>query len=196
MNKNITLKKAIIIGGIALVLILLGMIGGITYAKYYARIEGTGNAQIAKWSFSANNATQTMETINLSTLYNEEKIAQNKIAPGTNGSFNIVLDTTGADVAIDYEIKFNNEQNKPTNMKFTCNGITSSTLKGLEEILKGRININDERTKTLTINWDWAYETGLNAEEITNSDIIDTNEAGKDYTFDIVVTGIQVNPND
>ena len=50
------------------------------------------------------------------------------IAPGTNGSLDIILDTTGADVAIDYAVTFDNLVNKPTNMKFTYGNKTSDTL--------------------------------------------------------------------
>lgn len=107
-----------------------------------------------------------------------------------------MLDTTGSDVAIDYAIKFSNLQNKPTNLKFTYNGTTANSLEELEEVLKGRIGLNDSRTKTLTINWDWAYETGNSEIDIANNDEIDTEDAGKDFTFDIMITGTQVNPNE
>ena len=81
-------------------------------------------------------------------------------------------------------------------MKFTYNGKTSDTLKGLEDVLKGRIALNDARTKTLTISWAWDYQTGTTAEEKENNDRIDTNDSGKDFSFDIQVTGTQVNPQE
>ena len=116
------------------------------------------------------------------------------IAPGTNGSFDIILDATGADVAIDYAVTFDNLVNNPTNIKFTYCNKTSYTFKGLEYVLKGRIALNDARTKTLTIKWSWDYQTGTTAEEKANNDKIDTNDSGKDFSFDIKVTGTQVNP--
>ena len=110
------------------------------------------------------------------------------------GSFDIVLDTTDSDVAIDYAITFDNCKDKPNNLKFTYDGTTASTLEGLQDVLKGRIGLNDERIKTLTINWDWEYETGNSEAEITKNDEIDTNDAGKTFTFDVIITGTQVNP--
>ena len=89
---------------------------------------------------------------------------------------------------------FDNLVNKPTNMKFTYDGKTSDSLKGLEDVLKGRIALNDARTKTLTIKWAWDYQTGTTAKEKENNDKIDTNDSGKDFSFDIKVTGTQVNP--
>ena len=63
-------------------------------------------------------------------------------------------------------------------------------------MLKGRIGLNDSRTKTLTVNWEWKYETGSNESEKTRNDEIDTNDAGKTFTFDILITGTQVNPSE
>ena len=135
-----------------------------------------------------------MEKIQLNNVYNTNILKNKTIAPGTNGSFDIILDATGADVAIDYAVTFDNLVNKPTNMKFTYGNKTSDTLKGLEDVLKGRIALNDARTKTLTIKWSWDYQTGTTAEEKANNDKIDTNDSGKDFSFDIKVTGTQVNP--
>ena len=69
-------------------------------------------------------------------------------------------------------------------------------MKGLEDVLKGRIALNDARTKTLTIKWAWDYQSGTTAEEKENNDKIDTNDSGKDFSFDIKVTGTQVNPQE
>ena len=47
----------------------------------------------------------------------------------------------------------------------------------------------------LTINWEWPYTTGTTEDEIAANDRIDTLDAAKTFTFDIKVTGTQVNPN-
>lgn len=197
MSKKSKLKKYfIIIAGILVASTLL-ILGEITYSRYYTKIDGIGNAQIARWAFKVNNEIQTIKDIKLNNTINTDKIEKNKIAPGSKGSFDIVIEAENSDVAIDYEIKFDNEQNKPTNLKFKYDGTTAAdTLKELENLLKGRINANDtNKVITKTIEWAWDYETGTNDEEIANNDKIDTQDAGKDYTFDISVTGVQVNPN-
>jgi len=188
-------KKTIITAGV-LAVSALAVIGGSTFAKYYTKIEGSGNAEIAKWSFRANNTSTVMEKIQLSNVYNTNILKNKTIAPGTNGSFDIVLDATGADVAIDYAVTFDNLVNKPTNMKFTYEGTTADSLEGLEQVLKGRIRLDDARTKTLTIQWAWDYQTGTTAAEKQKNDQIDTNDSGKEFTFDITVTGTQVNPQE
>lgn len=196
MNENIKekLKKGVACSAILLSVATIGVVGGNTYSKYFTKIDGEGNAEIARWSFRANNTSTVMEKIQLNNVYNTNILKYKTIAPGTNGSFDIILDATGADVAIDYAVTFDNLVNKPTNMKFTYGNKTSDTLKGLEDVLKGRIALNDARTKTLTIKWSWDYQTGTTAEEKANNDKIDTNDSGKDFSFDIKVTGTQVNP--
>ena len=198
MNKKINkkLKNRAIVATMMVSMVALGVLGGNTYSKYIAQIDGTGNAEIARWAFKANNETKTIANIKLSNTYNQSKIVENTIAPGTSGSFDIILDTTGSDVAIDYAIKFENSANKPTNLKFRYGETTSDTLEGLEEVLKGRINVDDERTKTITINWDWQYQTGTTSDEIAENDRKDTEDAGKNYTFDVTITGTQVNPSE
>lgn len=196
MNENIKekLKKGVAYSAILLSVATIGVVGGNTYSKYFTKIDGEGNAKIARWSFRANNTSTVMEKIQLNNVYNTNILKNKTIAPGTNGSFDIILDATGADVAIDYAVTFDNLVNKPTNMKFTYGNKTSDTLKGLEDVLKGRIALNDARTKTLTIKWSWDYQTGTTAEEKANNDKIDTNDSGKDFSFDIKVTGTQVKP--
>ena len=51
-------------------------------------------------------------------------------------------------------------------------------------------------TKTLTINWEWQYETGSNPTEIASNDKIDTQNAQEiaNYTFNVNVSGAQVAP--
>lgn len=193
---NEKVKKGIAYTAVLISVATLGIVGGSTFSKYYTKIDGSGSAEIARWSFRANNSSTVMENIKLSNTYNQSKLTANKIAPGTNGSFDIVLDATGADVAIDYAVTFDNLVNKPTNMKFTYAGVTKSSLKDLESLLKGRITLDDSRIKTLTIEWSWDYATGNDASSISANDAIDTNDSGKTFSFDTVVTGIQVNPKE
>lgn len=183
---------AVVIASVA----TLGIIGGSTFSKYYTKIDGSGSAEIARWSFRANNTSTVMENIQLSNTYNQNKLKTKTIAPGTSGSFDIVLDATGADVAIDYAVTFDNLVNKPTNLKFTYNGTTKSSLKELESLLKGRILLSDSRTKTLTIEWSWDYSTGTDEASKKANDAIDTNDSGKTFSFDTTITGTQVNPNE
>ena len=116
---------------------------------------------------------------------------------GTSGAFDIVIDATGSQVGIAYQVQFQNEIGKPTNLKFECNGKTVSHIKELEEVLMGEIAANEEqKVKTYTVRWEWEYETGNTKEEIQTNDSIDTREANEieNYSFDITINGTQVEP--
>ena len=190
-------SKKIVLLVIAIVAITLLFVGGQAYAKYMARVTGQGTADIAAWSFKVNENEEKLQTISLKSTINNSSLVNNKIAPGTEGEFQIKLDATGSEVGINYVIKFENESQKPTNLKFTYDGKTYNSLKNLQQDLTGTINANDEnKVKALTVGWNWKYETGNTAQDIASNDLIDTQDAKQmsNYTFDIIVTGTQVTP--
>lgn len=182
---------------IALVVVLMSFVGGQVYAKYMSKVQGQGTAEVANWNFKVNDKEEQIQTIHLNSTINNNTLVNNKIAPGTQGSFQIKLDATDAEVGIDYVIRFENESNKPTNLKYEYENKNYTSLNELQKDLTGTINANDSnKTKIITINWSWPYETGTTAEQIAANDKIDTQNAKsiRNYTFNIVVTGTQVKP--
>ncbi len=190
-------KKTALLVICILLAIILSFIGGKTFSKYVSEVKGTGTAEIANWVFKVNGKEDVVQNVNLLSTYNNETLINNKVAPGTSGSFNIVVDATGTEVGVDYRIQFLNESEKPQNLIFTYDDQQYTTIQELEKDLSGTINANDEnKTRTITINWEWQYETGENENEINQNDKIDTDNAKQleNYTFDIYVTGTQVMP--
>lgn len=189
-------KTALLVICLLLAIILSFMIGK-TFSKYISEVKGTGTAEIANWVFKVNGKEDVIQNVNLLSTYNNETLINNKVAPGTSGSFNIVVDATGSEVGVDYVIQFLNESEKPQNLIFTYDDQQYTTVQDLEKDLSGTINANDEnKTRTITIYWEWQYQTGENENEINQNDIIDTNNAKQleNYTFDICVAGTQVMP--
>lgn len=195
MKKN---KKRIIL--IVLLIILIAfmvLLGGGSYSKYLTQVEGKGVIDVAKWAFLVNGQTASITNIDLAKTYKSETLAQNTIAPGTSGSFDIIIDTTGSEVGINYDVKFEREQSKPQNLKFTYDGHMVNTIKELEQFLTGTIEANsNEKVKKITIEWNWPYEIGNTLEEKIAQDLKDTNDGKllEQYNFDIIVTGRQVEP--
>ena len=190
-------SKKIVLLCIAIIAIILSFVGGHAYAKYMSKVTGKGTAEIASWSFKVNENEEKMQTISLQSTINNETLVNNKIAPGTEGSFQIKLDATGSEVGVNYDIRFENETQKPTNLKFVYDGNTYNSITELGELLTGTINANEEnKIKTLKIDWNWQYETGSTLDEISANDVIDTQDAKKiaNYSFDIIVSGTQVMP--
>lgn len=190
-------SKKIVLLVVAIIAILLSFAGGQAYAKYMSRVTGQGTADIASWNFKVNENEEKLRTISLKSTINNSTLINNKIAPGTEGEFQIKIDATGSDVGINYIVKFENESQKPTNLKFVYDGKIYGSLIELQKDLVGTINTNDKnKVKTLTIGWNWKYETGTTAKEIAANDLIDTQNAKQmnNYTFDVIVSGTQVKP--
>lgn len=189
-------KKAVIIIAI-LVAIVLSFIGGQTYSKYVTEVRGDGTAQIATWDFKVNGQKEEVQTISLGSTYDSSTLVNGKIAPGTEGNFQIKVDATGSDVGIDYKIKFTDETTKPANLKFYYQEVEYNSILELGEALSGTINADDEnKSKTFDIKWKWNYETGSNPTEVASNDKIDTQNAQEitNYEFDVIVSGTQVVP--
>jgi len=189
--KNKT-KKIIAIAFAILLIVLIQAIG-VTYAKYITSEKGIGQAEIAQWSFEIVKDGEETKNIKLVNTTEKDTLVNGKIAPGTSGKIIIQLDGTGSEVDMDYSLRFENEQNKPTNLKFSYDNAKHLTLANIGEI-QGKIEYDEEtKVKTITIPWEWDYETGVFAEEKKTNDQKDTEDAKsiKEYTFDVVVTATQ-----
>ena len=93
-SKEKNYKKIMIITVIISIIVVLGTV---SYAFYQTAINGTVSGTIAKWSFTANNKTDTFD-LNLGELY-----------PGKSGTYNITLSATNSDLDVYYELIFTNE---------------------------------------------------------------------------------------
>ena len=192
MNK---LAKNILLG-VAVVGFAASTFLGITYSKYTNVVSGNGETQVAKWSFKVNSETEEFATIRLADTYDANTLTQGKIAPGTKGKFDINIDATGAEVGVKYVVDFEDETNKPTNLIFKSGNKSASTIEELEEVLTDTINADDtNKTRTLTVEWEWPYETKT-GNGIAKNDEVDTSEGlnALDYTVKLKVTGTQVVP--
>jgi len=160
-----------------------------------------GNTSIAYWNFS-DNMNKTNTTISLADTITKSdcKIAQNCIAPGTEGNFKIIVNVENSNVKIDYIINLIKEENTPSNLYFfikdSNNDKKFSNLKQLfEEIdFSGSFDINDEKSKIYEIYWKWPFENYKEDGSIDEAkDIEDLNFARnqKDYVFEIEISGKQ-----
>ena len=169
------------------------------YSKYKTTLTGNGTATVAKWSFKVNGQTQTIPDIDLTqTMDTHNNVAEGKIAPGTSGHFDLELDATGSEVAIDYNIKLAITE-KPTNLKFYLDNTYETEIAETEGILNvsGSIPLETIDTPLIkTIYWQWPYETGTTENEVKENDKTDTIDSAKKVTMTITVTGTQRKPQD
>lgn len=193
-----TNKKKIVLIVAILSMIVVSFMGGQSFSKYVSQVKGYGQFDIAKWSFLVNGQESSMNTIDLSSTCNNETLIDNKIAPGTEGNFNIEIDATGSEVGIQYQVTFDEKSQKPNNLYFIYNKSTYANFDDLAYALKGVINADAENKKiSIPIKWIWEYETG-NSPELREPEDVEDTQDGKtlqNYAFDVIVTGTQVEPN-
>ena len=75
----------------------MAFLGGGAYAKYMSKVSGNGIAEVANWSFKVNESSEQIQSISLKSTANNSKLLDNKIAPGTEGNFQVKLDATGSE---------------------------------------------------------------------------------------------------
>ena len=186
-------KKSLLFAVLLLLVAVTSSYVAGTYAKYTSKIEGNnGEATVAKWAFDTDNATQTL-TINLAETYNPTTLVANKIAPGTEGSFNVALVNTNSEVGVDFTVKLNDVANKPTNLKFYKDASYKTELTPGTDTITGQLIAGDSTGVEVPIYWRWEYET----DAIATNDPIDTTD-GKDantLTIGVDITGVQTQPS-
>ncbi len=161
MGKNIFKKLAIL--AMVLTLATTSLVAG-TYAKYTTTITGTDTARVAKFDVTAMGATAGIATFNLFATINdtlngevETDVSGSKlIAPGTTGSFDIVL-VNNSEVTVQYEISFTGDL-KTVPLQFSIDGVEWKTT--LAEINIDATEIATGTEVTKTVYWKWVYSSG------------------------------------
>ena len=118
MAQTKTNNKPVIILALALALILAIILSIYAYSKYTSSYKGTSTSTVAKWSFKVNgHSDEEIGDIDfVQTIENQNNVVEKKLAPGTQGKFELTLDGTGSEVAIDYKIALTITE-KPRNLK-------------------------------------------------------------------------------
>ncbi len=86
-----------------------------TYAVFYSEAQGNFTSNIAKWDIKVNNQEVTGRTekdfsIDAFNIINDANVKDGKIAPGSEGNFNIQIDSTDTQVSIRYDITIDKEK--------------------------------------------------------------------------------------
>lgn len=103
------MKRTYIILGIIMLIFTFYQIAT-SYAKYIAEATAVVEKQAGAWAIKVNNTdisnSNSETTFNVDNLIFPESafVAENKLAPGANGYFEIVIDSTGSSVAVRYDV--------------------------------------------------------------------------------------------
>lgn len=136
------------------------------------------NSKNDKYIFDIGAKYKQETNVGLYSTLKMESLANEKIAPGANGEFEIIL-TSSKNVG--YQIRFESKNKKPQNLVFNIKNDFNkySSLEELGRLLKGTLNGNIR--KNIWIEWSWDYETT----EYGNTQDTFDGENIKEYNFDI-----------
>ena len=144
-------------------------VGG-TFAKYTSSATGTDNATVAKWSFKVGEtdiATTDTFTFDLFKTIKDSDGINNEtemnpvdgsiIAPGTQGSFDLVL-TNASQVTAQYAIDYTVTNNNDIPVKFSVDGGTTWTndLADVAASDSTKLAANSGTT-TIKVQWKWDF---------------------------------------
>lgn len=175
MKKNKMMRLAACL--LVMVLLTTSMIAG-TFAKYTSEAYGTNTARVAKWSFEVNDADiattdkftfDLFKTINDTdgTTEGDVKKADQIIAPGTSGFFELVLENT-SEVTAKYGIVYTITNTAGIPLKYSVDGGKSwtDTLVNVDAD-DSKTKIDMGKSSTIKVQWKWDYARD-------NGDIYDT----------------------
>lgn len=174
MKKN----KMMRIASVLLVAVLLSTcaISG-TFAKYTSSTTATSTATVAKWDVKLENkAFSDTITFNFAETWKDTRtsqdevlnVTQNMLAPGTSGSFSLDV-TNSSDVNAKFNMSFDFTSLAGIPLTFTY------TVGGDAYTPGNFVAIGKGETKTVTVNWVWAFEgndttdTAAGEAAVTNS---------------------------
>ena len=172
MNRQSKIKRGILVA--IMLACVIALIGG-TYSRYTSTGTASVTATIAKWSvkLGSEDISTEAKNINVSFVYDDNDHVKNgKLAPGTSGYFDVEVDPTGSEVAVDYAFTVNTDtiaqalaQNSTSSIVVTgatykigedgtstaasvSNGTVTFT-EGLDDVLAGKKAI-----VRVTVSWD------------------------------------------
>ena len=195
------MKKRSLMGRLAaltavLCLITMSLTSG-TLAKYASEASGNATATVAKWNIKFTDGTTEFAdssniTLNLKDTQKvtDKLVADNKIAPGTSGSFALQVDGSGTEVAFTYTIELDMTGLSGVPLEFydgdPNNGGSKISLNGSKITLTDNVLVDAvSKVSTKTLYWNW-NSTGIGSG--STEDERDTALGETAATFTIPVT--------
>ena len=140
------------------------------------------NINVKTIYFHVQYQNRKLKTFNLTDTVDNKTLVYEKIAPGTSGRFDILLNSNQN---MNYKIVFESENEKPTNLQFYTleDNKKYTTLEELGENLTGTILKNEQ--KNIPVYWEWIYEAN---QEQNKQDTLEAKRI-REYHFLIYVQG-------
>ena len=109
-------RKLYILGSLCLICLCLSVFFiRESYAKYLTALDETANITVARWRILVNNNDirdgRVASTVITPTFTGNEHMAANIIAPTAEGYFDLIIDSSGADVSFNYSLSVSVNEN-------------------------------------------------------------------------------------
>ena len=204
---NKTLKA---VAFVLLVTLIALILVSSTYAKYTTELTGTDTAIVANFSVGGDTVESfaLFDTINeADTTSDESDVADDRIAPGTGGSFEITVENS-SEVTVEYSLTISETSNASgVPIEYSIDGTnyyTASDFTGINaatdttdstSTIKGTLDIGSTETTSdsITVYWRWAYEGSSSTNYSTSqTDDTDTALGTSDTAPEVTVTATAV----
>lgn len=199
MKKQLSMRIAAAL--LVVLLMTTGLTSG-TFAKYASSANAADAARVAKWSFdvgTGNNfvATKTFafdlfETVYDTVLQNgasvaDEDVKNSTIAPGTQGSFDLVITNTSE---VDSRLKLQFDWNELSDYITFQHTVVDT--EGTEMIAnEGFYAVPIGKTITCTVSWLWPYHQS-NHQDLADTTVGKKSIDDRQFTVSATVTAEQV----
>lgn len=183
MKKNNKLGKFAVF--VLLITIIAVILVANTYAKYITSKDLEAVATVAKWSIKLGGKDITTQneavTFDLFTTKDtdgsdETDVSTNRIAPGTQGSFDVELENA-SEVTAKYTVTFESQNTSNIPVEFSVDGgktwKTDIKELTLTDVLEA--GAKTSTTESPKISWRWVFERGTEDSEKTINNGFDTD---------------------
>lgn len=182
MKKNKKIALIVLLFIVLVAIIIYAIIT--TYATFRSEFSGNMEMENATWKIIVNNtdiSSQTVKnfTIDKINVDKSEGVEDGKLAPGSKGNFNILIDPTETDVSVKYELKINTEYLDETNIKIESVNETlhsNALIRTGENAYTGVIQLKDiqngmNNNIQINIIWEDDEDQDMNVGEVPNNQI-------------------------
>ncbi len=157
-----------------------------TYAKYLDTKEGDTDFTIAKWKILVNQQditeASTMSSLITPVYIENEHMKEGVIAPGREGYFDLVIDSSNTEVSFRYDISVTSSENSSVNdLIITGYSLNDSEIIPVSDQLNNLSNViyytDTNKENKIRIYFKWRDGTGenMNNEADTNASIQGVN---------------------
>lgn len=169
-----------------------------TYAKYLDSKEGDTNFTVAKWKITVNNQditeAATMSSLITPVYTQNDNVADNVIAPGSEGYFDLIIDGSKTDVSFKYILSASCDTDSSVqDLVITGYSVNSSSVITVDSSLNNITNTirYTDTNKVVNIRVYFKWKDG-DGETMNNDSDTQASTSGKDAKIKASISLIQV----